>query len=60
MMNSICDIIILIKNPPIGKLINQYLSFNSFKESYTYLEKNYKNEELTILIENDVPDIFLR
>ena len=27
---------------------------------YMYLEENYKNQELTILIENDVPEVFLR
>lgn len=60
MINRICDIIILIKKPTFSNLIKNHLSFNSFKEAYTYLEENYKNQELTILIENDVPEVFLR
>lgn len=54
------DLILLINNPPFAKYIDEYLSFLSFKEAYTYLEKNYADKSLTILIENDLPDIFIR
>ena len=59
-INSTCDLIILIDNPPISKYIDNKLSFNSFKDAYTYLKENYIDKELVLLIENDVPDIYLR
>ena len=59
-ISSIADVIILINNPILSNYIDNYLSFLSFKDAYTYLENNYNDESLTILIENDLPDIFIR
>lgn len=55
-----CDLILLVNNPPFSYLIDNKLSFNCFKDAYTFLKENYFNEKLVILIENDLPDIFLR
>lgn len=37
----------------------KYYIFNSFKEAYNYFKIKYKNEEVSLLIENDLPDNFL-
>ncbi len=67
LMNS-CDLILLIKNEA-SKIIelglktadyHRYLVFDSFKEAYAYLKKTYPSTSMTILIENDLPDSFLR
>ena len=59
-INSITDLALLIKSPSFYKYVDNKLSFYSFKEAYTYLKNNYIDKKLTILIENDLPEIFLR
>jgi UDP-N-acetylmuramoyl-tripeptide--D-alanyl-D-alanine ligase len=59
-INEICDLTILINNPRIKKHILKYLSFNEFADAYNYLKKNYRDKKCVILIENDVPNIYLR
>ncbi len=63
---NIFDDIYLIKNKMIKyyqKVLEEnnehYLIFNSFKEAFTYFKIKYKNEEVSLLIENDLPDNFL-
>ena len=60
LINNIVDIVILIKKPKIKQYINHYIEFNSFNEAIKYLKMNYINEQLAILIENDLPEIYLR
>lgn len=60
LINDIVDIVILIKKPKIKQYINHYIEFNSFNEAIEYLKMNYINEQLAILIENDLPEIYLR
>ena len=55
-----CDLVILINNPSISNYIENKLSFTHFIEAYTYLKGNYLDKEMVILIENDVPDIYLK
>lgn len=59
-INEICDEVLLIKQPSFQDKIINKLSFNSFIEAYNYVLKEYQNQEITILIENDVPDIYLK
>ena len=59
-INSVTDLALLIKSPSFFKYVDNKLSFYSFKEAYTYLKNNYIDKNLTILIENDLPEIFLR
>ena len=60
MMNEICDLIILINDPSFKKYIKNFLSFNDFLSAYSYLKENYSNDKIALLIENDLPKIFLR
>lgn len=55
-----CDLILLINSPSFGNKIANKLVFNSFKDAYNYLINKYHDAKLTILIENDLPDIFLK
>lgn len=59
-INSVTDLALLIKFPSFFKYVDNKLSFYSFKEAYTYLKNNYIDKKLSILIENDLPEIFLR
>ena len=59
-INQVCDLVILINKPPFRKHIKKYLSFNDFLSAYTYLKEKYFDKKLTILIENDLPEIFIR
>lgn len=59
-INETVDLALLINHPLFEKGINKYLAFTSFKEAYAYLESNYKNDSLIILIANDLPDIYLK
>lgn len=54
------DLIILINNPSFSHLIDKKISFYTFKEAYNYLKENYSEQSLTILIENDLPEIFIK
>lgn len=63
---NIFDDIYLIKNEMTKyyqKVLEEnnehYFIFNSFKEAFTYFKIKYKNEEVSLLIENDLPDNFL-
>ena len=58
-INETTDLALLINHPSFEDKIEKKLAFISFKEAYSYLESNYKNEELIILIANDLPDIYL-
>lgn len=60
------DEIYLIKNPMIkyyqnifDDLRKEYILFNSFNDAYMYLLSNHQNEEISVLIENDLPDCYL-
>lgn len=55
-----CDLIILINNPSFQNKIANKLVFSSFLEAYNYLTINYGDKDITLLIENDLPDIFLK
>ena len=55
-----CDEILLINNPSISKYIENKQSFLSFKQAYDYIRKKYQEDKITLLIENDIPDIYLR
>ena len=59
-INNNVDLVILIKNPKIKKYITNYLEFNNFNDALNYLKKTYPSDKLTILIENDLPNIYLR
>lgn len=59
-INEICDIILLINNPSFKKHINNYLSFTDFSSAYNYLKEKYYDTKLVVLIENDLPEIFIR
>ena len=59
-INNNVDLVILIKKPKIKKYITNYLEFNNFNDALNYLKKTYPNDKLTILIENDLPNIYLR
>lgn len=59
-INTTFDLVILINNPTFKNLIKNYLSFSNFNEAYDYLKEKYIDKSLTILIENDLPDIFIR
>lgn len=54
------DLIILIKNPSFEKYIPNKLSFLNFNNAYDYLKEKYFHKSLSILIENDLPEIFIR
>lgn len=59
------DEIYLIKNKmtlffeEVLKNKENYYIFNSFKEAYNYFKIKYQNKEVSLLIENDLPDNFL-
>lgn len=59
-INKVCDLTMLIKNTEYQKHLNNYISFLSFKDAYDYLKEKYHGETLVVLIENDLPDIYLR
>lgn len=59
-INSVCDIVLLINKPYFKKYISNYLSFNCFESAYNYLKEKYFDNHLVILIENDLPEIFIR
>ena len=59
-IKEVADLIILINHPSIEKYIDNKLTFFSFKEAYSFLKENYFNNDLVILIENDLPDIYLK
>ncbi len=59
-IEEIADIILLVKNPSFGEKISSKLDFKSFIEAYNYLHTHYYDQELTILIENDLPDIYIK
>lgn len=59
-IKEVADLIILINHPSIEKYIDDKLTFFSFKEAYAFLKENYFNNDLVILIENDLPDIYLK
>lgn len=58
-INETVNLALLINHPIFEAKINNKLAFMSFKESYSYLESNYKNKDLIILIANDLPDIYI-
>lgn len=62
------DYVILIDNPA-SKYIKSYLDqinytnyvvVNSFKQAYNMVQKESKKRDITLLIENDLPDNYLR
>ena len=59
-INEIVDLALLINHPSFENKIDKKLAFISFKEAYSYLESNYKNEKIIVLIANDLPDIYLK
>ncbi len=59
-INDSADLVILIKNPSFSPYILKKLDFDSFQEAYQYLKQHYIDQELTILIENDLPDIYIK
>lgn len=60
LINETVDLALLIKKPSIKKYISNYLEFETFSDAFNYLKKEYKDKRLTILIENDLPNIYLR
>ncbi len=57
--NSNIDDIYLIDNKVTKyyeQTLNKYKVFNSFNDAYKYLIKTYTLEEVSVLIENDLPD----
>lgn len=59
-INETVNLALLINHPIFEIKINNKLAFMSFKEAYSYLESNFKNKDLIILIANDLPDIYLK
>lgn len=59
-INEVADLALLIKNPAFSEKVNNKKSFYTFTEAYNYLKENYKDIKLTILIENDLPEIYIR
>ncbi|MCI5745411.1 MAG: Mur ligase family protein [Erysipelotrichaceae bacterium] len=59
-INECVDLSLLINKPSFNALINHKIELSSFNDAYNYLKNNYYDEKLTILIENDVPDIYLK
>ena len=59
-INDICDLSLLIGKPTFKDLVNKKLEFDCFLDAYKYVLKNFKNKDVTLLIENDVPDIYLK
>ena len=59
-INETVNLALLINHPIFEAQINNKLAFMSFKEAYSYLESNYKNKDLIILIANDLPDIYIK
>lgn len=60
LINEIVDLTLLIQKPKMKKYIKKYIEFNTFSDAFNYLKKEYKDKNLTILIENDLPNIYLR
>lgn len=59
-INNICDLVLLTSNFKTFDKIKNKMKFNSFIEAFNYLKNNYMNTNITLLIENDIPEIFLR
>lgn len=59
-ISSVCDEALIINNKNYASLIKFSKSFFTFKDAYDYLKEKYKTEHVVILIENDLPDIYLR
>lgn len=59
-INEIVDIVLIVKQPSFKDYLKKYKEFNSFNEAYYYLKNQYTDEKITLLIENDVPDIYLK
>lgn len=59
-INSTCDLTLITSKFKEFEKINNKRSFNNFVEAFNYLKENYLDTKLTLLIENDIPDIFLR
>lgn len=61
-INQICDLVVLIGEN--AKLLEKHctipcLFFNTFQEGYQYIKKTTRQSKATVLIENDLPDIYL-
>ena len=59
-INQCCDLVLLTNHTSDFEQLHNKKNFKNFTEAYNYLRKNYVEQVTTILIENDVPDIFLR
>ena len=59
-INKHSDLVLITSNIDVFNKLNYKLFFNSFNEAFSYLKNNYYDKKLTILIENDLPDIYLR
>ena len=59
-INKHSDLVLITSNIDVFNKLNNKLFFNSFNEAFSYLKNNYYDKKLTILIENDLPDIYLR
>ena len=59
-INNCCDLALIVSNNAIFESLNNKLFFTNFNEAFTYLKENYFDRSMTILIENDLPDIYLR
>ena len=55
------DEIYLINNSEIKyykNILKKYILFNSFKDAYNHFLNTYTLEEVSLLIENDLPDSY--
>lgn len=59
-INNSCDLVLVTSKIKEFEKLKNKVFFDSFNNAFSYLKENYLDTKLTILIENDIPDIFLR